>query len=114
MFEMLKRQYSNKVHNYCFLDKAAESVEILLGRLQILSQRLLEGFNGECAVNTFVNESQILDFFTLEQLGSIRSGTVTVVSKGVEVACLEAGDLVGVRRVLGLPYPELKQKKWLR
>jgi signal-transduction protein with cAMP-binding, CBS, and nucleotidyltransferase domain len=91
-----------------FLGKAPESVEILLERLQILSERLLEGFNGECAASTFVNQSQILDLFTPEQLGCIRSGTVTIVSKGVEVACLEAGDLVGVSRVFGLPYPELK------
>ncbi len=91
-----------------FLGKVPESVEKLLERLQILSERLMEDFAGESVTNTFTDKPQILDLFAAEQLGCIRSGTVTIVSKGVEVACLEAGDLVGVSRVFGLPYPELK------
>jgi len=91
-----------------FLGKIPQSVEKLLDRLQTLSERLMEGFSAESVPQTFSNESQILDLFATEQLGCIRSGVVTIVSKGVEVACFEAGDLVGVSRVFGLPYSDLK------
>ncbi len=91
-----------------FLGRVPESVEALLERLQTLSEKLMENYSGECVATTFSNEPQILELFTAEQLGCIRSGTVTIMSKGVEVACLEAGDLVGVGRIFGLPYRELK------
>ena len=66
-----------------FLGKIPQSVEKLLDRLQTLSERLMEGFSGESVSHTFSNESQILDLFATEQLGCIRSGVVTIVSKGV-------------------------------
>ncbi len=91
-----------------FLGKIPPSVEKLVDRLQVLSERLMEGYAGDCVSHSFSQQSQVLDQFDAEQLGCVRSGTITIVSKGVEVACYEAGDLVGVGRVFGLPFSELK------
>jgi CRP/FNR family cyclic AMP-dependent transcriptional regulator len=91
-----------------FLGKIPEEVELLLQRFQTLNQKLMSDFDGESVRQTFHHKEQILDLFGKEQLGRIESGLITAVSKGVEVACFEAGDLIGLSRVFGLPYSELK------
>jgi CRP/FNR family cyclic AMP-dependent transcriptional regulator len=91
-----------------FLGKIPDEVEQLLERLQILNEKLMKDFDGDAVVKTFEHTDQILDLFGSEQLGRVESGLITVVSKGVEVACFEPGDLVGLSRVFGLPYAEMK------
>ena len=91
-----------------FVGRIPQSIGGLLDRLQTLSSRLMAGYKAESEPRIFTKDSQILDSFSCEQLGRIRSGMVTVMSKGVAVACLEAGDLVGVSRVFGLPHSQLK------
>lgn len=91
-----------------FLGNIPEQVEQLLERGQILSEKLMTGYQGPSISETFQHNSQILEQFSSEQMGRITSGLVTVVSKGVEVACYEPGDLIGLSRVFGLPHAELK------
>ncbi len=91
-----------------FLGQSPEEVEKLLQRLQILGSKLMADYEGESTLETFGSTDQVLDLFSNEQLGLLESGLITVVSKGVEVACFEPGDLVGLSRVFGLPYSELK------
>ncbi len=91
-----------------FLGKVPDSISQLLNRLETLNEKLMLGYDGPMVLEEFSQHDQILDLFSSEQLGRIRSGVVTVVSKGVEVACFEAGDLIGLGRVFGLPTAELK------
>ena len=91
-----------------FLGNAPETVEKLLERSQILCEKLMAGYEADGQLQSFAHEASLLDQFGSEQLGVIQQGLITVVSKGVEVACFEPGDLVGLSRVFGLPYAELK------
>lgn len=91
-----------------FLGDVPESVEALIQRSQILSDRVMEAYAGDSVLKGFMNSNNLLDSFGAEQLGRIQSGLITVVSQGVEVACYEPGDLIGLSRVFGLPYAELK------
>jgi CRP-like cAMP-binding protein len=91
-----------------FLGKTPDEVEHLLKRLQILNEKLMSDFDGESVLKTFDRTEQVLDLLGKEQLGRIESGLITAVSKGVEVACFEVGDLIGLSRVFGLPYSKLK------
>lgn len=91
-----------------FLGQIPDDVEQLLQRSQILSEKLMADFQGETVCKPFSHTDQVLDLFGSEQLGRIKSGMITAVSKGVEVACFEAGDLVGLGRVFGLPYSDMQ------
>lgn len=91
-----------------FLGNTPEQVEQLLERGQILSEKLMADYAGPAVEQTYSQDAQILESFTSEQLGRVKTGLITVVSKGVEVACYEPGDLIGLSRVFGLPYAELK------
>ena len=91
-----------------FLGQIPEEIEQLLQRHQILNEKLMNDFDGESISKTFSHTDQILDLFGSEQLGRIESGLITGVSKGVEVACFETGDLIGLSRVFGLPYSDMK------
>jgi CRP/FNR family cyclic AMP-dependent transcriptional regulator len=91
-----------------YIGEIPNELEPLIERAQVLSEKLMADFDGECEVKSFQHTNQILNLFGTEQLGLIKSGLITVASKGVEVACFEAGDLVGVGRVFGLPYAEIK------
>ncbi len=89
-----------------FLGKIPQPIEQLLERLQTLSEKLMLSFDEDCISHDFTPQSSILDTFGAEQLGCIRSGSISIVSKGIEVGCLEVGDLVGIGRVFGLPHME--------
>lgn len=91
-----------------FLGQIPDEVEQLLERLQILNQKLMLDFGNDGQRESFNNKDHILDHFAQEQLGRIESGLVTVVTKGVEVACFEPGDLIGLGRIFGLPYSDLR------
>jgi len=91
-----------------FLGKIPTQVEPLIERQQLLTQHLMQQYEGPSDVQTFSQLNQVLDSFGKEFLGRVRSGLLTVISKGVEVACFEAGDLIGISRVFGLPYAQLK------
>lgn len=91
-----------------FLGQIPSEVEQLIERLRILNEKLMEDFDGESVRQTFSNTDQVFDFFGKEQLGRIESGMITAVSKGVEVACYEPGDLIGISRVFGLPFTGMK------
>jgi len=91
-----------------FLGDVPGSVEALIQRSQILSERIMEAYADESVIQPFKDNPNLLESFGTEQLGRIQSGLITVVSQGVEVACYEPGDLVGLSRVFGLPFAELK------
>ncbi|EAT11840.1 cyclic nucleotide-binding domain-containing protein [Bermanella marisrubri] len=91
-----------------FLGKVPAQVEPLIERQQLLTQHLMQQFEGPSEVQSFSYLNQLLDSFGKEYMGILRSGLITAVSKGVEVACYEAGDFVGISRVFGLPYAQLK------
>ncbi len=91
-----------------FLEKVPEPIEQLLTRLQTLNEKLMADFSGEAVSQTFSNHQSLFENFDVELLGCIRSGSVAIVSQGAEVGCLEAGDLVGISRVFGLPHMELR------
>jgi signal-transduction protein with cAMP-binding, CBS, and nucleotidyltransferase domain len=91
-----------------YLGAIPNELEPLLERAQILCEKLMGDFAGKCEVKSFEHVKQVLNLFEGEQLGQIQSGLITVVSKGVEVACFEPGDLVGLGRIFGLPYEDMK------
>lgn len=91
-----------------FLGTVPETVELLLDRQRILNEKLMADFDGTCVLQTFSEQPCVLDSFDREQLGRIVSGSLIIVSKGVEVAIFETGDLVGLSRVFGLPHADLK------
>ncbi len=91
-----------------FLGQIPSEVEQLIERLRILNEKLMNDFDGESVLQTFSETDQVLDFFGKEQLGIVESGLITSVSKGVEVVCFEPGDIIGLSRVFGLPFSDLK------
>ncbi len=91
-----------------FLGKVPDSISQLIDRLETLNEKLMLGYDGPMTLEKFSHNNHILDIFGPEQLGRIRSGVVTAVSKGVEVVCFEEGDLIGLGRVFGLPVSDLK------
>ena len=91
-----------------FLGKAPEATHELLARLELLGERLLQDLDAPSKLKTFSNEDQLFDCFHKEELGIVRGGLVTVVNAGVDAACLQPGDIVGLSRVFGLPHGQLK------
>lgn len=91
-----------------FLGKAPEATHELLERLELLGERLLHDLNLPSQLRSFSNEPQLFDCFDSEQLGIVRSGLVTIVNGGIDAACLQPGDIIGLSRVFGLPYAQLK------
>ncbi|MFT6153178.1 MAG: CRP-like cAMP-binding protein [Bermanella sp.] len=91
-----------------YIGEIPNELEPLIQRAQVLSEKLMVDFDGESEVKSFQHTNQVLDLFGEGQLGQIKSGLITVVSKGVEMACFEPGDLVGIGRIFGLPYADMK------
>ena len=91
-----------------FLGKAPKATHELLDRLELLGERLLQDLNVPTQLRAFSHESQLFDCFDSEQLGIVRSGLVTIVNSGIDAACLQPGDIIGLSRVFGLPYAQLK------
>lgn len=90
-----------------FLGKVPESAQVLLERLMLLQQKLMASYESGSKSLVCQDEPAVLDLFKEDQLGRIRSGQVTIVSNGVEVAVFEEGDFIGLNRIFGLPYVPL-------
>jgi CRP/FNR family cyclic AMP-dependent transcriptional regulator len=91
-----------------FLGKAPEPTHELLERLDLLTERLLQDLDAPSQLKTYPNGTQLFDCLGSEQLGILRSGLVTVVNGGVDAACLQPGDIIGLSRVFGLPHAQLR------
>jgi len=91
-----------------FLGKAPEAALELLERLELLTDRLLQGLDVSSQATSYSQEPNLLDCFDKEQLGVLRGGEVTVLNDEVEVVCLQPGDLIGLSRVFGLPQAQLR------
>jgi CRP/FNR family transcriptional regulator, cyclic AMP receptor protein len=91
-----------------FLGEIPQPVLPLVERFQTLSQRLLTGLEFSEALLDLPANSQPYEHLGNEYLGVVTDGIITVSSLGVDVFCLEAGDLVGLNRVFGLPHGELR------
>ncbi|MGR6872500.1 Crp/Fnr family transcriptional regulator [Pseudomonas sp. HK3] len=91
-----------------FLGKTPRATHELLERLSLLGERLLDGLDTSSQLKAFANDAQLFDSFDKEQIGIVRSGLVMVVNGGTDAVCLEAGDIIGLSRVFGLPDAQLK------
>jgi len=91
-----------------FLGKAPTSALKLLERLETLAQLMFDAHTMHSTQQTFHAQADLLDSFDAEQLGILREGMVTVMNDGVDVACFEPGDIVGLHRVFGLPCGKLR------
>lgn len=94
--------------NMLFLGKAPQAALNLLERLETLTSLILQNHTLDTQLQTFQKCQDLLSCFDVEQLGVLRSGSVTVINDGVDVACFEAGDIIGLHRVFGLPCGKLK------
>jgi len=91
-----------------FLGKAPTSALQLLERLETLTQLIFQNHTMQSRKQTFEKQLDLLDHFDAEELGIVRSGLVTVINDGVDVACFEPGDIIGLHRVFGLPSGKLR------
>lgn len=90
-----------------FLGKLPQNAHHLLERLHILQSKLMLGFEAQALVESQY-EPQVLDLLHPNELGRIRCGSVVLIHEGVEIACYEEGDLLGLNRVFDLPYVQMK------
>ena len=93
-----------------FLGKLPPNAHVLIERLHILQTKLMLGFEAKELVESQF-EPQVLDLLHPNELGRIRSGSVVLIHEGVEIACYEEGDLLGLNRVFDLPYVQMKAQE---
>lgn len=91
-----------------FLGEIPQPVLPLVERFQTLSQRLLTGMAFSDGLLNLHANSRPFEHLGNDYLAVLTEGIITVSSQGVDIFCLEPGDLLGVNRVFGLPHGELR------
>ena len=92
------------------LGKLPQNAHVLLERLHILQSKLMLGFEAQERVEAEFSP-QVLDLLHPNELGRIQSGSVVLIHEGVEIACYEEGDLLGLNRVFDLPYVQMNAQE---
>lgn len=91
-----------------FLGKVSDMTRELLERLDLLTERLLSDLDVPSIPLNLSSGASVFESFNNEQLGVLRSGSITLVQDNVDRAYLQPGDIIGLNRVFGLPHEHLK------